>query len=83
MPGLVARILLLSSLCCSPWLGAQTALTTPGKTLVYCVQQAPETLNPQLTVHNSTFDASARLLYDRLLAYKPGTTELAPGLAQS
>ena len=83
MPGLIARILLLGCLCCSPWLGAQTALTTSGKTLAYCVQQAPETLNPQLTVHNSTFDASARLLYDRLLAYKPGTTELAPGLAQS
>ena len=53
------------------------------KTLVYCPERGPETFNPQLTVHNSTFDASARLLYNRLVEMAPGTTRVVPGLAEA
>jgi len=74
---------LLLGLFWLPWALAQTDSTPGGKTLVYCLARAPETFNPQLSTHNSTFDASARLLYNRLVEFKPGTTEIAPGLAQS
>lgn len=52
-------------------------------TLIYCAEQAPETFNPQLSIDNRTFDASARLIYDRLVAMELGTTKIIPALAQA
>ena len=50
-------------------------------TLVYCSEGSPETFNPQLSTSGTTFDASSRQLYNRLLEFKPGTTEIIPVLA--
>jgi dipeptide transport system substrate-binding protein len=50
-------------------------------TLVYCSEGSPETFNPQLSTSGTTFDASSRQLYNRLVEFKPGTTEIVPGLA--
>jgi len=52
-------------------------------TLVYCSEGSPETFNPQLSTSGTTFDASSRQLYNRLVEFKPGTTEIVPGLASS
>nr|WP_106478538.1 ABC transporter substrate-binding protein [Phytohalomonas tamaricis] len=53
------------------------------KTLVYCSEGSPEGFNPQHYTTGTTFDAAGRTAYDRLVEFKPGTTEIEPGLAES
>ena len=53
------------------------------KTLVYCSEASPETFNPMVGAADSTMDAAAKPLFNRLIEFKPGTTEIAPALAQS
>lgn len=53
------------------------------KTLIFCPDEGPKGFNPQLYTDNTTFDASSRALYDRLVGYDPGTTRIAPALAES
>ncbi len=75
------RILLLAG-------AALTAagLARPGpalaKTLVYCSEGSPENFNPMLNTTGTTFDAN-RPIYNRLVEFKIGTTDLLPGLAES
>jgi dipeptide transport system substrate-binding protein len=66
-------------------LALATALTTPAlaKTLVYCSEGSPEGFNPQLYTAGTTFDASARAIYNTLVEFEHGTTNLQPGLAES
>ena len=52
------------------------------KTLVYCSEGSPENFTPALNTTGTSFDA-ARPVFDRLVAFKPGTTDIAPGLAES
>ncbi len=53
------------------------------KTLVYCSPAAPEGFDSALYTGGDTFDASSRTVYNRLLEFKKGSTELEPGLAES
>jgi len=53
------------------------------KTLVYCSEASPETFNPMVGAADSTMDAAAKPLFNRLVEFRPGTTEVAPALAQS
>ena len=53
------------------------------KTLVFCSEESPDTLNPQLSYRQATFDATSRQVYDRLVAYEPGDDRIAPSLAES
>ena len=71
-----ARLLLLAGLA------ALSAGHTTAKTLVYCSEGSPENFNPMINTTGTTFDAT-RPVYDRLVAFKPGTTDLAPALAES
>ena len=66
-------------------LALATALATPAlaKTLVYCFEGSPEGFNPQLYTAGTTFDASARAIYNTLVEFEHGTTNLRPGLAES
>ncbi|OON40120.1 ABC transporter substrate-binding protein [Izhakiella australiensis] len=52
------------------------------KTLVYCSEGSPEGFNPQLFTSGTTFDASSVPIYNRLVEFKTGTTEVQPGLAE-
>ncbi len=52
------------------------------KTLVYCSEGSPENFNPQLYTSGTSVDASAVPVYNRLVDFKPGTTELVPSLAE-
>ncbi|HBT11724.1 MAG TPA: ABC transporter substrate-binding protein, partial [Erwinia persicina] len=52
------------------------------KTLVYCSEGSPEGFNPQLFTSGTTYDASSRQIYNRLVEFTIGTTELHPGLAE-
>lgn len=53
------------------------------KTLVYCSEGSPEGFNPQLATAGTTFDASSRPIYNRLVEFERGTTKIVPGLAES
>ena len=52
------------------------------KTLVYCSEGSPEGFNPQLFTSGTTYDASSRQIYNRLVEFTVGTTELHPALAE-
>lgn len=53
------------------------------KTFVYCSEGSPEGFDPGMYTAGTTFDAAAHTVYNRLLEFKPGTTEAVPGLAES
>ncbi|MBB3233428.1 ABC transporter substrate-binding protein [Phyllobacterium endophyticum] len=53
------------------------------KTFVYCSEASPEGFDPGLYTGGNTFDAAAHTVYNRLLEFKPGTTEPEAGLAES
>ena len=52
------------------------------KTLTYCAAGIPEGFDPAPYTTPATFDASSQPLYDRLVAFEPGTTRVGPGLAE-
>ncbi len=51
--------------------------------LIYCSEGTPESFNPQLATSGTTFDASANMLYDRLVMRDETTGSLQPALATS
>ena len=53
------------------------------KTLVYCSEGSPEGFDPAPYTAGTTFDASSRTIYSRLVEFKDGETSLVPGLADS
>lgn len=53
------------------------------KTLVYCSEGSPEGFNPALYTAGTTFDASSRQVYNRLVEFDRGTTNIVPALAES
>jgi len=52
-----------------------------GKTLVYCSEASPDTLNPQLTSAGSTFDAASTPIYNTLVAREVGSAKIVPSAA--
>ena len=64
---------------------AAVALSGPlaAKTLVYCSEGSPEGFNPQFYTSGTTFDASSRPIYNRLIEFERGSTKIVPGLAES
>ena len=53
------------------------------KTLVYCSEGSPEGFDPGLYTSGTTMDASSQAVYNRLVEFVKGTTQVGPGLAQS
>jgi dipeptide transport system substrate-binding protein len=51
------------------------------KTLVYCSEGSPENFTPAMNTTGTSFDA-ARPVYNTLVQFKPGTTEVEPALAE-
>ncbi|WP_276738948.1 ABC transporter substrate-binding protein [Pantoea septica] len=64
-------------------LTAVLAQNAGAKTLVYCAEGSPENFNPQLYTSGTSVDASAAPVFNRLVDFKYGTTELVPSLAES
>ncbi|WP_274423793.1 ABC transporter substrate-binding protein [Chelativorans sp. YIM 93263] len=64
---------------------AATAMSSAAaaKTLVYCSEGSPEGFDPALYTAGTTFDASSKAVYNRLVQFEPGTTNTVPGLAES
>ncbi len=53
------------------------------KTLVYCSEGSPEGFDVAPYTAGTTFDASSKPLYNRLVEFKRGTSQVQPGLAES
>lgn len=53
------------------------------KTLVYCSEGSPEGFDPAPWTSGTSFDASSRPIYNRLIEFISGTTDTEPGLAES
>src|SRR5690242_11761060 len=63
-------------------LGPLLARESMASTLVVCTEASPDALNAQLSTANTSYDVSEQI-GDRLVEMKIGTSELAPGLAES
>ncbi|WP_353980284.1 ABC transporter substrate-binding protein [Salinicola endophyticus] len=53
------------------------------KTLVYCSEGSPEGFDPAIYTTSTTFDATSETVFNMLVQFKPGTTELEPAIAKS
>ena len=53
------------------------------KTLVYCSEGSPEGFNPSLYTSGTTFDASSRQIFNKLVEFERGSTRIVPALAES
>ena len=53
------------------------------ESLVYCSEGSPEGFDPALYTAGTTFDASSRQIYNRLVEFEHDSTVIMPGLAQS
>lgn len=74
----VYRSLVAGLLAAGVSMGSQAA-----KNLVYCSEGSPEGFDPALYTAGTTFDASGRAVYNRLVEFDRGTTDVIPGLAES
>ncbi len=59
------------------------AASVQAKTLVYCSEGSPEGFNPQLFTSGTTYDASSVPIYNRLVEFKTGTTEVIQDLLRN
>ena len=57
-------------------------LAAAAKTFVYCSEGSPENFTPALNTTGTSFDAAGPV-YDKLVQFARGTTQVEPGLAQS
>jgi dipeptide transport system substrate-binding protein len=73
----------LSTLLAATAVAALMAGSAWSKTLVYCSEGSPEGFDSALYTAGTTFDASSRTVYSRLVEFKHGSTEIEPGLAES
>ncbi|WP_170423482.1 ABC transporter substrate-binding protein [Ruegeria arenilitoris] len=62
---------------------ALSSAAAHASTLVYCSEGSPEGFDPALFTAGTTFDASSHPIYNRLLEFETGTTNVIPGLAES
>jgi dipeptide transport system substrate-binding protein len=53
------------------------------KQLVFCSEASPAHFDPGPTTGGNDFDASGRTIYNRLVEFKHGGTDVEPGLAES
>src|SRR6202163_3220554 len=77
--------LMLAASCAAMALGTMGwgAGSATAKTLVYCSEGSPENFCPAINTTGTSFDASSRQIYNRLVEFERGTTKIEPGLATS
>lgn len=63
--------------------GLAISSTAQAQTLVYCSEGSPDGFDPALYTSGTTFDASSRQLYNKLVEFERGTTTIGPALAES
>ena len=52
-------------------------------TFVYCTQKPPLGFSPALVMEGTSYNASSQQVYNRLVEFKKGSTEIEPALAES
>jgi len=57
--------------------------TAGAKTLVFCSEGSPEGFNPSFYTAGTTFDATSRQIFNKLVEFERGSTTIVPGLAES
>jgi dipeptide transport system substrate-binding protein len=72
---------LLAAVCGASLLVAGAA-AVQAKTLVFCSEGSPEGFNPAFYTAGTTFDASSRAIFNGLVEFERGTTQIAPALAE-
>jgi len=77
------KIRKFTTLLAATVLASGLATAASAKTLVYCSEGSPEGFDTALYTSGTTFDASSKPIYNRLVEFKRGTTEVQPGLAES
>ncbi len=73
----------MKALLAATILASSFAFAAQAKTLVYCSEGSPEGFDPALYTSGTTFDASSKPVYNRLVEFVRGKTEVQPGLAES
>ena len=73
----------IKTLIAAGFAAALMATSVQAKTLVYCSEGSPEGFDPALYTAGTTFNASSRPVYNRLVEFERGTTKTIPGLAES
>jgi dipeptide transport system substrate-binding protein len=71
------------SLLIATGIAAGFAVAANAKTLVYCSEGSPEGFDPALYTTGTTMDASSQAVYNRLVEFVKGTTQVGPGLGFS
>jgi len=71
------------TLAASVMMAALCATGAAASTLVYCSEGSPEGFDPALYTAGTTFDASSHPVYNRLVEFQNGTTNVVPGLAET
>jgi dipeptide transport system substrate-binding protein len=61
---------------------AACAAAHAGGTLTVCTEASPDGFDIAQYESSVTNDAAGRTIYDQLMSFKPGTTEIAPGVAE-
>jgi dipeptide transport system substrate-binding protein len=74
---------LLAAACGASLLAVGAVSAQAAKTLVFCSEGSPEGFNPAFYTAGTTFDASSRPIYNRLVEFDRGTTKIGPALAES
>ncbi|WP_432467436.1 ABC transporter substrate-binding protein [Agarivorans sp. Z349TD_8] len=59
------------------------AMSVQAQTFVFCSEGSPEGFNPSLYTAGTTFDASSKTIFNRLVEFENGTTNVIPALAES
>src|SRR5438876_10582097 len=73
--------LLRAALIAGLLLSSSTALAKG--TLVYCSEGSPEGFQPQFFSTGTTFDAVSVPMFNRLVEFEIGTTNIVPAIAES
>lgn len=50
---------------------------------IYCMEGSPAGFNPQIVADGVSMNSSAQTIFNRIVEFKPGTTEVVAGLAES
>ena len=81
MPPSILRRICITAVACL--LGGGIPAAHAKGTLVFCSEGSPEGFQPQFFTTGTTFDAASVPMFNRLVQFEIGTTNVVPGLAQS
>ncbi|HEY0032749.1 MAG TPA: ABC transporter substrate-binding protein [Devosia sp.] len=74
---------LMKSLLAATAIVAMVAGAAQAKQLVFCSEASPAHFDPGPLTGGNDFDATSHTIYNRLVEFVPGGTEVAPALAES